>query len=51
MLMSMVFDLKTKLEKKFGSEFADKDDNLMNVAQRERIAEKTLQPIPNVKLV
>ncbi|KAJ0597847.1 putative EF-Hand 1, calcium-binding protein [Helianthus annuus] len=41
-LMSMVFDLKAKLETKFQSEFADKDDDLMNVAQRERIAEKRL---------
>ncbi|KAJ0788425.1 hypothetical protein HanPI659440_Chr05g0191541 [Helianthus annuus] len=36
MLMSMVFDLKAKLEKKFGCEFADEDDDSMNVERRER---------------
>ncbi|MFS8014323.1 hypothetical protein Hanom_Chr15g01343211 [Helianthus anomalus] len=41
MLMSMVFDLKAKLEKKFGREFADKDDDTMSVEQRERTSEET----------
>ncbi|KAJ0577479.1 hypothetical protein HanIR_Chr05g0236471 [Helianthus annuus] len=36
MLMSTVFDLKAKLENKFGSEFANKDDDPMNIAQKER---------------
>ncbi|KAM0015290.1 hypothetical protein Hdeb2414_s0033g00724371 [Helianthus debilis subsp. tardiflorus] len=40
MLMSMVFDLKAKLENKYGSEFAEKDDDLMNVSQRERTTEE-----------
>ncbi|KAJ0749988.1 hypothetical protein HanPSC8_Chr05g0203951 [Helianthus annuus] len=40
MLMSMVFDLKAKLDKKFGREFADKDDDPINVAQRERTTEE-----------
>ncbi|MFS7984984.1 hypothetical protein Hanom_Chr11g00993031 [Helianthus anomalus] len=33
-------NLKAKLEKKFGSEFADKHDDPMNVAQRERERER-----------
>ncbi|KAL9998959.1 hypothetical protein Hdeb2414_s0011g00365971 [Helianthus debilis subsp. tardiflorus] len=40
MLMSMVFDLKAKLDKKFGCEFTDKDDDPIYVAQRERTAEE-----------
>ncbi|KAJ0569972.1 hypothetical protein HanRHA438_Chr05g0220401 [Helianthus annuus] len=40
MLMSMVFYLKAKLDKKFGREFADKDDDPINVAQRERTTEE-----------
>ncbi|KAJ0797655.1 putative Longin domain, v-SNARE, coiled-coil domain-containing protein [Helianthus annuus] len=40
MLMSTVFDLKAKLEKKSGREFADKDDDPMSVEQRERTSEE-----------
>ncbi|MFS7929311.1 hypothetical protein Hanom_Chr04g00331021 [Helianthus anomalus] len=35
LFMSVVYDLKAKLEKKFGSEFANKDDDPLNVAQHE----------------
>ncbi|MFS7938503.1 hypothetical protein Hanom_Chr05g00440481 [Helianthus anomalus] len=40
MLMSTVFNLNSKLEKNFGSEFANKDDDPMNIAQKERTAEE-----------
>ncbi|MFS8014319.1 putative v-SNARE, coiled-coil domain-containing protein [Helianthus anomalus] len=40
MLMSMVFDLKAKLEKKSRREFADKEDDPMSVEQRERTSEE-----------
>ncbi|MFS8022627.1 hypothetical protein Hanom_Chr16g01441761 [Helianthus anomalus] len=42
-LMCMVFDLKEKLEKldkKFGREFADVDDDPMNIEQRDQTAEE-----------
>ncbi|KAM0016276.1 hypothetical protein Hdeb2414_s0030g00708911 [Helianthus debilis subsp. tardiflorus] len=39
-LMSMVYDLKPKLEKKFRREFADKDDDPSNVAQYEQTTEE-----------
>ncbi|MFS7946756.1 hypothetical protein Hanom_Chr06g00540051 [Helianthus anomalus] len=40
LLMTVVYDLKAKLEKNFGSELADKDDDPMNVAQHERTAKE-----------
>ncbi|KAJ0456396.1 hypothetical protein HanIR_Chr15g0761971 [Helianthus annuus] len=40
LLMSMVFDLKVKLKKKFGCEFADENDDPMNVEQRNQRAEE-----------
>ncbi|MFS7955714.1 hypothetical protein Hanom_Chr07g00645881 [Helianthus anomalus] len=36
MLMSTVCDLKAKLEKKFGSEFADKEDEQFYVGRTEQ---------------
>ncbi|KAM0003078.1 hypothetical protein Hdeb2414_s0007g00238681 [Helianthus debilis subsp. tardiflorus] len=38
--MSVVSDLKAKLEKKFGNEFVDKDDDQMNVGRREQTTEE-----------
>ncbi|MFS8008810.1 hypothetical protein Hanom_Chr14g01277261 [Helianthus anomalus] len=40
MLMSVVYDLKAKLEKKFGNEFVDKDDEQLNVGRQERATEE-----------
>ncbi|KAJ0726310.1 hypothetical protein HanPI659440_Chr12g0468831 [Helianthus annuus] len=40
MLMSVVYDVKAKLEKKFGNEFVDKDDEQLNVGRQERTAEE-----------
>ncbi|KAM0057389.1 hypothetical protein Hdeb2414_s0005g00157641 [Helianthus debilis subsp. tardiflorus] len=39
LLMPVVYDLKAKLEKKFGSDFADRNDDLANVAHHEQKAE------------
>ncbi|MFS8024359.1 hypothetical protein Hanom_Chr16g01462311 [Helianthus anomalus] len=38
--MSLVYNLKAKLEKKFGNEFADRDDDTTNVALREKTTEE-----------
>ncbi|MFS8006912.1 hypothetical protein Hanom_Chr14g01254801 [Helianthus anomalus] len=40
MPMLVVYDLKEKLEKKFGNEFVDKNDEQMNVGRQEQIAEE-----------
>ncbi|MFS7968296.1 hypothetical protein Hanom_Chr09g00795781 [Helianthus anomalus] len=40
MLMSVVYDLKAKLEMKFGNEFVDKVDELLNVGRLEQTAEE-----------
>ncbi|MFS7930177.1 hypothetical protein Hanom_Chr04g00341051 [Helianthus anomalus] len=49
LLMSMVFDLKAKLEKKFGREFAGEDDDPMNVEQRDRTTEERAAEIATEK--
>ncbi|MFS7999278.1 hypothetical protein Hanom_Chr12g01164171 [Helianthus anomalus] len=40
MLMSVVYDLKAKLEKNFGSDFIDKEDEQFNVGRPEQTAEE-----------
>ncbi|MFS8024484.1 hypothetical protein Hanom_Chr16g01463821 [Helianthus anomalus] len=40
MLMSIVYDLKTKLEKKFGNEFVDKEDEQFYVGRPEQTQEQ-----------
>ncbi|KAJ0434059.1 hypothetical protein HanOQP8_Chr17g0664401 [Helianthus annuus] len=40
MLMGIVFELKGKLENKFGHEFVDVNDDPVNVERRERTAEE-----------
>ncbi|MFS8008260.1 hypothetical protein Hanom_Chr14g01270581 [Helianthus anomalus] len=39
-LMSVVYDLKAKLEKKFGNEFIDKEDEQFNVSHPEQTHEE-----------